>query len=114
MIFNYTNDNKFTARLKINGQSLEVIKNTRILGTIISDDLKLDLNCKDLVKKADGRMQLLRKNASFGASIEDLKTIYILNVRSVLEQSFIVWIKKTGLKINLSLHCILEKWICKL
>ena len=36
-------------------------------------------------------MQLLCKVASFGAPLEDLKTIYILYVRSILEQSAVVW-----------------------
>ena len=36
-------------------------------------------------------MQLLRKVASFGAPIDDLKEIYILFVRSILEQSATVW-----------------------
>ena len=36
-------------------------------------------------------MELLRKVASFGTPTEDLKTIYILFVRSILEQSAVVW-----------------------
>ena len=36
-------------------------------------------------------MQLLRKVASFGASKEDLKDIYVLFIRSILEQSAVVW-----------------------
>ena len=36
-------------------------------------------------------MQLLRKAASFGPSVEDLKEIYVLFVRSILEQSATVW-----------------------
>lgn len=45
----------------------------------------------ELVWKANARMELVRKVASFGASVEDLKTIYILFVRSLLEQSATVW-----------------------
>ena len=36
-------------------------------------------------------MEIVRKVASFGASKDDLKTIYILFVRSLLEQSATVW-----------------------
>ena len=36
-------------------------------------------------------MQLLRKVASFDPSAEDLKEIYILFIRSILEQSATVW-----------------------
>ena len=36
-------------------------------------------------------MELLRRVASFGTSVEDLKNIYSLFVRSQLEQSAVVW-----------------------
>ena len=36
-------------------------------------------------------MELLRKVASFGTSIDELKNIYILYIRSILEQSCVVW-----------------------
>ena len=58
---------------------------------IITDDLKWDQNTNYIVRKAFARMELLRKVASFGASKEDLKTIYVLFVRSQLEQNAVVW-----------------------
>ena len=45
----------------------------------------------NIVKKANARMELVRKVASFGASQDDLKNIYFLFVRSLLEQSATVW-----------------------
>ena len=36
-------------------------------------------------------MQLLHKVASFGTPMEDFKIIYILFIRSILEQSATVW-----------------------
>ena len=36
-------------------------------------------------------MELLRRLASFGPSLDDLRNIYILFVRSQLEQSAVVW-----------------------
>ena len=44
-----------------------------------------------MVKRANARMELLRKVAEFGTPQEDLKTVYILFVRSLLEQSATVW-----------------------
>ena len=78
-------------RLQLNNQPIEVIDNTRLLGTIITNDLKWDRNTKYLVDKANARMQLLRKVAEFGAPLEDLKIVYVLFVRSILEQSATVW-----------------------
>ena len=36
-------------------------------------------------------MEILRRVSSFGAPIEDLKVIYVLFIRSLLEQSATVW-----------------------
>ena len=91
MLFNYTDNYQFTTRLKLSNQTVDVINNTKLLGTAISNDLKWDINTKNIVAKANARMQLLRKVAEFGASHEDLKNIYILFVRSILEQSATVW-----------------------
>ena len=68
-----------------------MIENTKLLGTIVQTDLKWDLNTANIVKKANMRMELLRKSASFGASHQDLKDIYIIFIRSLLEQSATVW-----------------------
>ena len=90
MVFNFTKNYQFTPRLFIQGELLEVIERTRLLGTIITSDLRWEQNTSHIVKKANARMELLRKVASFGAKVEDLKTIYILFVRSQLEQSAVV------------------------
>ena len=115
LIFNYTNKYQFTTRLSINDQPIEVINSTRLLGTIVQDNLSWDLNTAEIVRKANARMELLRKVASFGTSISELKNIYILYVRSLLEQSATVWhsslttdnindlerVQKTALKVIL-------------
>ena len=49
MIFNQTNNYQFTTRLFINNQPIEVIKNTRLLGTFLQDNLCWDLNTKEIV-----------------------------------------------------------------
>ena len=91
MIINFTENFKFTTRLKLKDENVEVIESTRLLGTIISNDLKWDLNTAAIVRKANARMELLRRAASFGPPIEDLKDIYVLFVRIILEQSATVW-----------------------
>ena len=91
MFFNYTDKYKFTSRLKLNNENVEVIDSTRLLGTILTDDLKWDSNTSSIVKKANARMELLRRVASFGTPVDDLKNIYILFIRSMLEQSATVW-----------------------
>ena len=75
----------------MNGEPLDVIESTKLLGTVISNNLSWDENVSVLVRKSNARMELLRKLAVFGAPDEDMKTIYILFIRSLLEQSAPVW-----------------------
>ena len=90
MIFNFS-DSQFMTRLTLKGEKIDIIDSTKLLGTIVSDNLKWDLNTKDLVKRANQRMEILRKVAGFCDSQQDLKEIYILFIRSILEQSAVVW-----------------------
>ena len=92
ILFNFTDNYQFMTRLKINDKPIEVINNTKLLGSIISNDLSWDLNTANIVKKANGRMELLRKVASFTTNQEELKNIFfIFFIRSLLEQSAPVW-----------------------
>ena len=51
MIFNYTDKYQFTTRLAIDNFPIEVIKSTKLLGIIITDDLRWYEICKNFVKK---------------------------------------------------------------
>ena len=91
IIFNFTNKYQFCTRLSLNGESVEIVQESKLLGTIIQNDLKWDSNTANIVKRANARMVILRKLSEFGAPTGDLKTIYISYIRSVLEQSAVVW-----------------------
>ena len=91
MIFNFTEKYQFGTKLEIEGTPIEVIDSTQLLGTLITKDLRWDQNTAHIVRKANAKMELLRRVASFGASVDDLKNIYVLFIRSQLEQSAVVW-----------------------
>jgi hypothetical protein len=91
IVFNFTENYQFSTRLNMNNENLEVVKYAKLLGVIISDNLKWDENTDYIVKRTNARMELLKKVASFGTSIEGKKNIYILYIRSILEQSCVVW-----------------------
>ena len=91
MIFNNTKHFKFSTRIAMNGEILPVVKKTKILGTILTDDLKWNVNTSELVKKGNQRLQLLRKTRELTDNIQDLKIIYFLFIRSILEQSAVIW-----------------------
>ena len=91
IIFNFTNKYKFTSRLNIDGHRLRMVDETKLLGVILTSDLKWSKNTDYLVKKANARMELLRKMSSFSPPVRDLVHIYITYIRSILEQSCVLW-----------------------
>ena len=71
MVFNFTRTKQFSTRLTLKNQNIETVKHTKLLGTIISDNLKWNKNTSFLVKKAYSRMELLRKVSEFAQSRND-------------------------------------------
>ena len=91
MLFNFTKKHKFFTRLTLKDKNIEMVNEMKLLGVIITKDLKWHKNTKHVTKKAWARMQLLKKVAEFGATIQDKLCIYKTFVRSALEQSSTVW-----------------------
>ena len=84
--------------VKIGNESIETVSETKLLGTIITDDLKWNKNTNNIVKETNKRMQLLHKASKFTNNIKDLKQIYMLQIRSKLDQSAVVWHSSLSLK----------------
>ena len=91
MIFNFSKKFQFTTSLSVDEEKIEVVKDTKLFGTILTDDLKWDKNTKEIVKKSYQRMRLLNTAAGFTSNVQDLKSIYLTYIRSILEQSAVVW-----------------------
>ena len=91
MVFNFTEQYQFATRLYLEDRLLDTIQQTKLLGTIIQSDLKWQENTDMLVKKAYQRMLLLHKLYSFNIADVDLVNIYVLYIRSLLEQNCQVW-----------------------
>ena len=91
MIFNFSKKRQFTTRVRMEGELLPIVNKTKILGTVLTDQLKWDENTKNIVQRANMRMQMVRKASKFTQSTEDLKQIYMSYIRSVLEQSAVIW-----------------------
>ena len=89
-IFNFT-DLKFATRLYIGNTKLETVTQTKLLGTVIRSDLKWKSNTEMITKKGYMRMMILHKLFEFNVPITDIDNIYNLYIRSVLEQSCVVW-----------------------
>ena len=91
MIINFTTNHQFQTRLNLEGQLIDQVHQARLLGLLISDDLTWKANTDHLVKKAFKRMSILSNLLSFSVPLHELIHIYILYIRSVVEQACIVW-----------------------
>ena len=91
MIFNFTKNSQFATRMVLENENVETVTSTKLLGTIITNDLKWNENTAYLVKKANSRMQLLRNVATFTTNRDDLVCIYKLFIRSMVELNSGVW-----------------------
>ena len=52
MIINFTRNHQFQTRLNLEGQPIDQVKQARLLGLIVSDDLTWKANTDHLVKKS--------------------------------------------------------------
>ena len=91
VIFNFSRNNQFTTEIELDGKIIETVKETKLLGTLITDKLDWNRNTEKIVKESNKRMVFLHKSSKFTSHKSDLKKIYIQQIRSKLEQSAVVW-----------------------
>ena len=84
-------NSQFSTEIQLNGETIETVNDTKLLGTVVTDKLDWNKNTDCIVKEANKRMSFLHKTSKFTTNRNDLKKIYILQVRSKLEQSAVVW-----------------------
>ena len=67
------------------------VRETRLLGVIVSDNLKWHSNTASLVTRCYQRMTILRNLNTFHVPVGEMVNIYCMYIRSVAEQSSVVW-----------------------
>ena len=91
MLFNSCKKWDFMPELEIEGNQLELAEEMKILGIVVRADMKWSSNTKHIVEKGYTRLWMLRRLKNHGAGPEDLKDVYIKQVRSVLELAVPAW-----------------------
>ena len=71
--------------------SLEVISEVKLVGIILSDDLKWQKNTDYITRKAMKKMWILRRLKHMNMSTSFLVDVYTKEVRSTLEQAVPIW-----------------------
>ena len=91
MVFNPCKAWDFQSALSLDDQELDMVEEMRLLGVVIKSDLKWTSNTEQMVDKAYKRLWSMRRLKGMGASVDDLKDVFIKQVRSVLELAVPVW-----------------------
>ena len=76
--------------MALNGQKLQVVEETMLLGVVITTDLKCSANTAYIVKRAIRKLWCLRRLKALGASQEDLLDVYL---KQILEYAAPVWFR---------------------
>ena len=89
--FNFTKDKQFSTDITLKKEKLHSVNQTKLLGIIISDQLKWNENTKYLIKKANQKMRMLHKFSKFTKNKVHIMHLFKSQVRSVLEYCSTVW-----------------------
>lgn len=79
----------------IKGETIEQVRDFKLLGVHVSDDLTWSANCAVLLKKSRQRLYFLRKLKNFGVRTGVLVRFYTAIIQSVLTNAIIVWFGNT-------------------
>ena len=91
VLFNPTLKFDFIPELSIEGSDIETVEKIKLLGIVLSNDLKWKGNTEEMVKKASSRLWMVKRLKKLGAGMEDLKDVFIKQTRSILEFGAPVW-----------------------
>lgn len=93
MKFNFSRSYDFPPEVQINGfcNDLSVVPQTKLLGVIITEDLKWDANTKYICQKALKRLWILRRMKLLNVEPAVILDVYTKEIRSVLELASPAW-----------------------
>ena len=92
MKFNFRKSLDFPAIFRFeNGAMLNVVSETKILGILISEDLKWSAHVNFMLKRANKKIWILRRMKILNLDPEILTDFYCKEIRSILEFGVAVW-----------------------
>ena len=93
MLFNKSRKIDFPPEFAFrNGKNLEVVEQTRLLGVVLSSDLRWRANTMSVCSRAMAKMWLLRRMKFVKLEPELILDYYLKEVRPLVEQAVPIWI----------------------
>ena len=92
MLFNKARKWDFPPELKYkDGSQVKIIEETKLVGVMISSNLKWESNTRYICQKARAKLWLLRRVKQLGLGASFLFDLYTKEIRSILEMAVPVW-----------------------
>ena len=91
MLFNTACYRDFMPEVSVDGKYLEVVEEYKLLGVMISSNLKWETNTSYTTKRAFSRLWMLRRLKNLGLNTPSLIKIFATQIRSVLEFGAVTW-----------------------
>ena len=92
MIFDKSRNLDFPPEIAFkNGELLECIETTKLLGVYLTSDLKWQENCSQIFKKAMSKMWLLRRLKKLDMEEEVILDYYLKEIRPLAEHGVAIW-----------------------
>ena len=92
MLFNNCSSIDFMPSMTLEpDEEIQLVEEMKILGVVVSSDMKWSANTANMTKKAFSRVWIIRRLKSLGTEKYDLLDVYIKQVRSILEFAVPVW-----------------------
>ena len=91
MLFNQCRNFDFMPSMQIDGCDIQLVESMRILGVVISTDMKFNRNTEYIIKRAFKKVWMIKRLYNLGATKSQMLDVYIKQVRSILELAVPAW-----------------------
>ena len=91
MTFNRCRNYDFQPEVYLDNQLLDVVETVKLLGIMISSDMKWKKNTDYILKSTYSKLWMLRRIKEVGGSIEDMLDVYCMQIRCLCEIGCAVW-----------------------
>ena len=91
MLFNPCHSKDFMPEITVADTRIELVESAKLLGVILTSDLKWEENTHYIVKRCYSKLWTLRRLKKLGAASDDLLDVYFKQIRSILEFASPVW-----------------------
>lgn len=122
IIIDNSRDKKFSnTKIVIDGTEIPKCNVAKLLGVMINDKCEWSAHVNHIYNKSIKKLHIIRKLKYYGFKRDQLKTMYVLHVRSILEYACVLWsnnLTKQQIKMLKSvekraLSIILGKYVSK-